>query len=326
MSTAEVLQFPQGIKVVNADDELDSGYISLHRKLEEESWAKCPVKRVIWEHLLLNATHKPYKTKLGNADVVLQPGQLISGRKKILNKCFDQKLLTVTEDMVRGALNFFKKEEMLSIKATKKGSVFTIVNWGKYQGKKEQKAPQAIPQQTTQVIPQADTSNDGACGELLPKTKPNTIPKPVPTIQEEKTKDTNVSFGSSDDETANLPETKSAQFDYPEEFEWIWIHRPRREGSNPKRKAFRSCNARIKQGATWRELAEGMKRYAQFCHTKGILNTGHVQQMATFFGPDEHFKEDWKLSSANQPNHLSSKQTARQEVSAAVMDIKDTDW
>jgi hypothetical protein len=318
---AKVIQFPEGKQVVNT--EADSGYIKLHRQLESERWAKCPVKRVIWEHLLLNATHKKYQTKLGAATVVLMPGQLISGRNKILKECFDQKLIVVTSDMVRGALNFFKKEDMLSVKSTRKGSIYTIVNWGKYQGEKEQKAPQAIPQQNPQAIPQAKPCSNRASSEALPNTKPNPIPQTVPTIQEVKTnKDTNVSYGSSIDETP----PKKSSFDYPEEFEWIWKYKPQREGSNPKRKAFQACNARIKQGATWRELAEGMKRYSQFCLTKGFLNTDKTQQMATFFGPDEHFKEDWKLSSANQSNHLSSKQTARQEVSAAVMDIKDTNW
>lgn len=321
MTAAKVIQFPEGKRVVNT--EADSGYIKLHRQLESESWAMCPVKRVVWIHILLNATHKKHKTKLGTATVVLMPGQLISGRNKILKECFDQKMIEVTADMVRGALNFFKKEGMLKAQSTRKGSVFTVVNWGKYQGEIEQKSPQAIPQAIPQVIPQAKASKDGGSSEYLPNTKPDPIPKSLPTIQEGKTiKDTNVSYGSSVDETPS----KKSSFDYPEEFEWIWKYKPQREGSNPKRKAFHACNARIKQGATWREMAEGMKRYAQFCHTKSLLNTDKVQQMATFFGPDEHFAEDWLVSVMDPVTTKSPKQSARQEVSAAVMDIKNTDW
>ena len=322
MNTAEVLQFPKGFQVVHADNELGTGYITLHRKLEEEVWARCPVKRVIWEHLLLNATHKPYKTKLGNADVVLQPGQLISGRKKILNKCFDQKLVEVSEDMVRGALNFFKKQGMIETKSTRQGTVFTVLNWEKYQGKNTPKSPQRIPQDN----PQQKPSNDAGCSDALPKE----APKAFPTIQEEKTiKDTYVSFGSSDDETANLPAKKSSKFEYPEEFDWIWENRPRREGTDPKRKALQACNARIKQGATWKELAQGMLRYKRFCETKGNINTSFVQQLSTFFGPDEHFKNSWEVTHAESQPALAGPAgtaAARRGIAEQTRNLEDSGW
>lgn len=80
---------------------------------------------------------------------------------------------------------------------------------------------------------------------------------------------------------------------YPEEFEWLWTHKPERLGGNGKKSAYNACRARIKQGATWRELAEGMKRYAAHCKAEGKLNTPYVMQMQTFFGPDEHYKASW---------------------------------
>ncbi|WP_286237959.1 hypothetical protein [Neptuniibacter halophilus] len=293
-STAQVLKFPEGQSV---NYEAKGGFISLHRCLEDEPWAKCPVKRVIWEHLLLNATHKPYKTKLGARNVILQPGQLISGRTQILKNCFDQKLIRVTEDMVRGALNFFKKEGMISVTGTRFGSVITIVKWSKYQTKPGEKSPQYTPQQT----PQQKPSNHGAYSEGLPSKTPNSSP----TIQEDKTlyRDTNVSLDSSDDETPSVKKVPmKSSFVYPKEFEWIWKHKPEREGANPKRRALSACNARIKQGSTWRELAEGMMRYQQYCQAKGILNTEYVKQMASFFGPDEHFKNSWEINHAPQVN------------------------
>lgn len=88
----------------------------------------------------------------------------------------------------------------------------------------------------------------------------------------------------------------NAKKDYPEEFEWIWSNKPEREGANPKRKAYQACSARNKQGASWREMAEGMKRYKEYCEKSKIIGTRMVQQMATFFGPDEHFKNEWEVS------------------------------
>ena len=80
---------------------------------------------------------------------------------------------------------------------------------------------------------------------------------------------------------------------YPEEFEWLWTHKPERLGGNGKKSAYNACRARIKDGATWREMAEGLKRYAAHCKADGKLNTPYVMQMATFFGPDEHYKASW---------------------------------
>lgn len=87
--------------------------------------------------------------------------------------------------------------------------------------------------------------------------------------------------------------TEKQKSAYPEEFEWIWKNKPERHGSNGKKSAYNACMARIKQGATWRELAEGMKRYAAHCKADGKLNTPYVMQMVKFFGPDEHYKNQW---------------------------------
>jgi hypothetical protein len=102
---------------------------------------------------------------------------------------------------------------------------------------------------------------------------------------------------------------KKAPFVYPGEFEWIWSNRPPREGAESKRRAHQCCNARIKQGATWRELAEGMRRYYAYCKTKGNLHTEFVMQMGTFFGPDEHYKNTWGVTTSKTDP-----------------DFDDTDW
>lgn len=93
---------------------------------------------------------------------------------------------------------------------------------------------------------------------------------------------------------------KTAKPQYPGEFEWIWNHKPERAGGNGKKSAYNACRARIKAGATWRELAEGLKRYVAHCKSEGKLGTPYVMQMATFFGPDEHFRNEWLPASKPQ--------------------------
>lgn len=103
----------------------------------------------------------------------------------------------------------------------------------------------------------------------------------------------------SKDETNPTSEVSdsSKSKDYPDEFEFMWNERPRRQGTDAKRKAFHACNARLREsGATWRELAEGLRRYYSFCKLTGKLSTEHVMMTSTFFGPDEHYKNEWKVN------------------------------
>lgn len=99
----------------------------------------------------------------------------------------------------------------------------------------------------------------------------------------------------------------SLKNEYPNEFEWIWDNKPEREGGNPKKQAYSACKARLKSGATWREMAKGLNRYRAYCESKGIINTPMVQQMATFFGTKESFKELWEINhEANTRANLQS--------------------
>ena len=41
-------------------------------------------------------------------------------------------------------------------------------------------------------------------------------------------------------------------------------------------------------------MLAGVERYAEFVKAQGKLGTEFVQRAATFFGPDEHFREPWK--------------------------------
>jgi hypothetical protein len=46
-------------------------------------------------------------------------------------------------------------------------------------------------------------------------------------------------------------------------------------------------------------MFEGVKRYATFCEHTGKLGTEFVKRAATFFGPAQHYHEDWLIPKAN---------------------------
>lgn len=291
--SAEIIQFRRP-DMEQESHAPDSGYIKLYRSLQESPFSGRPEYMSAWVHILMLASHKPRKTMLGNSIIELQSGQFVSGRKALAER------VGISEKQMRSVLDFFEREGMLSKSSSRAGTVFTVCNYANFQDKKGQEGPAVLGQQKGQ----AKASNGAASSETGANEKANEGPTKRATTQEHK----NISIptgidsydSSGDEPHSKKPTPKKSTPDYPEEFEWIWQNRPRREGSDPKRKAFQACNARIKQGASWRDLAEGMKRYRRFCETKGLLNTEFTKTMAVFFGPDEHYRNDWVVN-ADQP-------------------------
>lgn len=96
----------------------------------------------------------------------------------------------------------------------------------------------------------------------------------------------------SDDGTPAQPK----KGDYPTEFEKLWAEYPKREGSNPKNKAYQAWNARRKAGVTSEAMSAGLQRYVAFCGAKGQVGTSYVMQASRFFGPGLEFNNAWTVS------------------------------
>lgn len=101
----------------------NSGYIKLFRKMVEWEWYGDPNTKAVFLHLLLTANYK--RTRYGG--ITLKPGQTIIGRRALAKK------LGMSEQNVRTALNHLKSTNEITIKATNRFSVVTIVNWESYQ-------------------------------------------------------------------------------------------------------------------------------------------------------------------------------------------------
>lgn len=80
----------------------------------------------------------------------------------------------------------------------------------------------------------------------------------------------------------------------PEAFSEIQALYPRRGGSQPWPRALKAAQARIREGDTWADLADGVRRYAAFIRATGKEGTEYVLQAATFFGPDKRYRESWQ--------------------------------
>jgi hypothetical protein len=81
---------------------------------------------------------------------------------------------------------------------------------------------------------------------------------------------------------------KMKRNDYPAAFEEAWKAYPSRPGAN-KRATFKAWAARIKAGVIAETMLEGARAYASYIQATGQ----HMKLPETFFGPDEHYRNDW---------------------------------
>ncbi len=89
----------------------------------------------------------------------------------------------------------------------------------------------------------------------------------------------------------------------PDGLEECWDAYPKRSGGNSRKEAEKAYRARLKAGVSPADLLSGVQRYAAHVQATGKEGTGFVKKAATFFGPDEHWKEsfDQPANSASPP-------------------------
>ncbi len=84
----------------------------------------------------------------------------------------------------------------------------------------------------------------------------------------------------------------------PEGFVECWSTYPKRDGGNSRADALKAYRGRLKTGASPADMVAGVRRYAAYCASKGIVGTAYVKQAVTFFGTGDHWQESWAVPSA----------------------------
>ena len=103
---------------------MQEGFVKLPRDIINWRWFADANVLKVYIYLMLNAAFKPTEWKTET----LQKGQLITGRKELAQK------LKMTESQIRTALSKLQSTGEISIKATNKYSVVTLLKWEKTQG------------------------------------------------------------------------------------------------------------------------------------------------------------------------------------------------
>ncbi|MBM4165240.1 MAG: hypothetical protein FJ222_12490 [Lentisphaerae bacterium] len=133
--------------VRKADDEKIEGWICLHRSLrkhpryEQSAWVR------VWVDLLLHAQHAPTPTKFGGKVIILQPGQLVTGRKATAKR------LGLNEFRVERILTTMENEHQIAQEKTHTSRLITILNWCEYQHTAQPSAQPPHNHRTTTAQP-----------------------------------------------------------------------------------------------------------------------------------------------------------------------------
>lgn len=123
-----------------------NGWVKLHRKmLDNPIIMKDAEHLAVWMYLLLNATHAEYPALFKGKKIMLQPGQLITGRKSIAST------LCVNESKVRRILDLFESDQQIDRQRSNQNTLISLKNWEKYQ-----LCDQQIDQQMTNERPTDD--------------------------------------------------------------------------------------------------------------------------------------------------------------------------
>ena len=111
----------------------NNGYIKLHRRIfdnprlhEDNDYF------TVWVKLLLLATHQKKRAVFKGKDIILNAGQLITGRNFLARFC------NINSSKVERILKWLKNEHQIEQQTSNKNRLITIVKWHKYQKSEQQ--------------------------------------------------------------------------------------------------------------------------------------------------------------------------------------------
>lgn len=246
---------------------VDNGWIKIHRKLlENPIIMKDADHLAVWVYLLLNATHAEYPALFKGQKIILQPGQLIAGRKSIASK------LDVNESKVRRILDCFESDQQIDRQRSNQNTLITLTNWEKYQ-----LCDQQINQQMTNQRP----TND----------QPPTTNKNVKNVKNViNNNNNNISCAFSDEKHDTLNEF----------FESIWKLYPIKKGKGQISKTKKQTLQRIGYEQIKRcvdrfvEDMESSKRDKQYwMHGSTFFNSGYVDYLDENYEKGESDNEEY---------------------------------
>lgn len=185
-----------------------SGWISIYRKiLDNPIICKDSDHYAVWGYLLLEATHKSQKKYFKGGEIILQRGQLITGRKAISEH------FKINESKVQRVLKKFENEHLIEQETSSQNRLITIVNYDYYQNPNTQNEQQVNNERTTSEQ-QVNTNNNVNTVNTVDNGTLNNTSENAPISIEDETK-TDIELQK-----------------YIDNFEELWAMYPNKEGKS----------------------------------------------------------------------------------------------
>lgn len=152
-------------------------FIKLDRKITEWEWFTDGNTLKLWIYLLVHAQYHDGNYK----GIKVKRGQLVTGRKKLANE------LDMTESQIRNSLSKLLTTNEITIKATNRYSVITIVKYGFYQGDDDGNNQQNSQQNSQQIANKQPTNSHNTRNKESKEGKEDTLPVYDPSLNDSMT-------------------------------------------------------------------------------------------------------------------------------------------
>jgi flagellar motor switch/type III secretory pathway protein FliN len=119
------------------------GWVKIYRKLQDKGYYTKPEYTLLWLHFLFKASHQETEFLFNDKIIHLQPGQFITGRKKLSEET------GIEESKVERICKVFKNEQQIEQQTFTKYRIITICNWTEYQGSEQQNEQPVNNKRTT---------------------------------------------------------------------------------------------------------------------------------------------------------------------------------
>ena len=107
-------------------------WVKLYRKLENSSFYHDSRIVHLWLHILIKAYAFEGKTFFGGEEITVNPGQFVTGRKKLSTET------GIEESKIQRSLKVFEKCRMIEQQTNSQSRLITVLNWDMYQGSEQQ--------------------------------------------------------------------------------------------------------------------------------------------------------------------------------------------
>lgn len=130
-------------KIKDVEENKHTGFIRVYRSLQNKGWYKKSEYVHLWVHLFISATRTPFESWFDGKPVLLTPGQLITGRKKLSSET------GIQESKVERILKCFQNDHQIEQQSSSTSRLISINNWHIYQYVEQQDEQQANNGRTT---------------------------------------------------------------------------------------------------------------------------------------------------------------------------------